>query len=181
MLNNYTGFVVWLTGLSGSGKTTIWKLLKNKLLKKYNIRSELLDGDVIRTNLSKGLSFTKEDRDINVRRVGFVCNLLSRNNIPVIASLISPYKDVRNELKNTVHRFVEVYVNASIEECEKRDVKGLYKMVRDGQILNFTGITDPYEKPENPDVICNTELETPEESVEFILNYLKNKKYIEIF
>ena len=166
------GVILWLTGLSGAGKTTIAQRLENKLREQAYL-VELLDGDVIRQNLSQGLSFTKEDRDINVRRVGYVANLLSRNGIIVIVSLISPYRAVRDELRYSTKNFVEIYVNASIEVCETRDVKGLYAKARNGQIKSFTGIDDPYEEPLNPHITCYTAKETIDESIVKIINWLE--------
>ncbi|MCC5634941.1 adenylyl-sulfate kinase [Nostoc sp. CHAB 5844] len=166
------GVILWLTGLSGAGKTTIAQQLENHL-REQGYLVELLDGDAIRQNLSQGLSFTKEDRDINVRRVGYVANLLSRNGVIVIASLISPYRAVRDQLRHSTKNFVEIYVNAPIEVCEARDVKGLYAKARNGQIKYFTGIDDPYEEPLNPQITCYTDKETIDESVVKILHWLE--------
>jgi adenylylsulfate kinase len=166
------GAILWLTGLSGAGKTTIAQRLEN-ILREQGRLVELLDGDAIRQNLSQGLSFTKEDRDTNVRRVGYVANLLSRNGVIVIVSLISPYRAVREELRYSTNNFVEIYVNAPIEVCEARDVKGLYEKARNGQIKSFTGIDDPYEEPLNPSITCYTAKETIDESVDKILNCLQ--------
>lgn len=139
----YKGFTVWLTGLSGSGKTTLANLIKLKLQERKVLKIEILDGDIIRTNLSKGLGFSKADRDINVKRVGFVCRLLTRNGIPNIAALITPYRDARNHVRGEIENFVEVHVNCPLEVCEKRDTKGLYKKARAGEIKYFTGVNDP--------------------------------------
>ncbi|OUL21463.1 adenylyl-sulfate kinase [Nostoc sp. T09] len=163
------GVILWLTGLSGAGKTTIAQRLENNL-REQGYLVELLDGDAIRQHLSVELGFTKEDRDINVRRVGYVANLLSRNGAIVIVSLISPYRQVRDELRCSTKNFVEIYVNAPIEVCEARDVKGLYAKARNGQIKLFTGIDDPYEEPLNPEITCYTAKETIDESVVKILN-----------
>ena len=165
------GSILWLTGLSGAGKTTIAQQLEHKL-RKLDRPVELLDGDVIRQNLSKELGFSREDRDTNVRRVGYVANLLSRNGVIVIVSLISPYRTVRDELRSTLHSFVEIYVNAPLEVCEARDVKGLYAKARSGQIKSFTGIDDPYEPPLTPEITCYTAEETVDESVAKILTWL---------
>jgi len=171
------GFILWLTGLSGAGKSTLAQLLESQL-RDRGFKVEVLDGDLVRQNLSQGLTFSKEDRDINVRRVGFVANLLSRNSIAVIVALISPYREVRDELKRTTTNFIEVYINAPLTVCEKRDVKGLYARARAGQIKAFTGIDDPYEVPLNPDIICYTSEETIEESIDKIMAYLEQENYI---
>lgn len=171
------GFILWLTGLSGSGKTTLAKGIEREL-KERGCLVELLDGDVVRTNLSKGLGFSREDRDTNIRRIGFVANLLSRHNVIVIAAVVSPYRAARDELRRTTNNFVEVYVNAPLEVCETRDVKGLYAMARAGEIRAFTGIDDPYEEPLNPDITCYTAKETVEESVTKVISELQHKEYI---
>ena len=173
------GVTVWMTGLPSSGKSTIGRLLERQL-RKANLKVELLDGDVIRTNLSKGLSFSREDRDINIKRVGFVCQLLTRNGVIAIATVISPYREIRDYVRRMVGNFVEVYIKTSVQECEKRDVKGLYKQARAGQISGFTGIDDPYEEPLSPEVICETERETPEESVQKVINRLQELGYLKI-
>ncbi len=172
------GFTVWLTGLSGSGKSTIANLL-NQEFSKRGLNHEVLDGDVIRTNLSKGLGFSKEDRDTNIRRIGFVCHLLTRNGVVAVTAAISPYRAIRDEVRDTIGDFVEVFVNAPLEVCEKRDTKGLYKKARAGEIQHFTGISDPYEPPLNPEIECRTDRETPEESVNNILTKLRELGYIE--
>ena len=169
------GFTIWLTGLSGSGKSTIARLLAEKLQDRH---VEILDGDEIRTNISKGLGFSKEDRDTNIRRIGYVAHILSRNGIIAISAAISPYRAIRDENRRLIKDFMEVYVNCPLEVCEKRDVKGLYKKARRGEIKQFTGISDPYEPPENPEVICYTDKETPEESVEKILKKARELGYL---
>ncbi|MBC8120517.1 MAG: adenylyl-sulfate kinase [Gemmatimonadaceae bacterium] len=161
MLNK--GVTLWFTGLSGSGKTTIARAIERRL-KASGCRVEILDGDIVRTNLSKGLTFSKEDRDINIRRVGFVANLLSRNGVIVMVAAISPYREIRDEVRSMTENFMEVYVNAPLEVCESRDVKGLYAKARAGTIKGFTGIDDPYEEPLDADVTCYTALESVEES-----------------
>lgn len=171
------GVTVWLTGLPSSGKSTIARLLERRF-RGWGARVELLDGDVIRTNLSRGLSFSKEDRDINIRRVGFVCNLLTRNGVIAIASVISPYRETREANRRLIGSFVEVYVRASLEACEKRDVKGLYKRARAGEIKGFSGIDDPYEEPLHPEVVCDTEKETQDESAERIVEKLQTLGYL---
>lgn len=171
------GFILWLTGLSGAGKSTLSQGIES-VLKERGISVEVLDGDIVRTNLSQGLSFSKEDRDTNVYRVGFVANLLSRNQVGVIVSLISPYRDVRNKLRKITTNFIEVYVNASLEVCEARDVKGLYLKARSGEIKGFTGIDDPYEEPINPDIVCYTSVETIEESIAKVIGFLTEQNYL---
>jgi adenylylsulfate kinase len=171
------GFTIWFTGLSGSGKTTISKALAEEI-KKSGRNIEVLDGDVIRTNLSKGLGFSKEDRDINIRRIGFVAHLLTRNGVAVICAAISPYQAIRDENRKLIGDFIEVYVKASVETCAKRDVKGLYQKAFAGEIKEFTGVSDPYEAPENPEVICETEKESVEQSTGKIVTYLEEKGYL---
>ncbi|MCF6192527.1 MAG: adenylyl-sulfate kinase [Candidatus Hydrothermae bacterium] len=171
------GVTIWLTGLSGAGKSTIARILE-KELRARGEKVEVLDGDIIRTNLSRGLGFSKEDRDENIRRIGFVAHLLTRNGVKVIVAAISPYRAVRQEVRERIGDFVEVYVNAPLEVCEERDVKGLYRRARAGEIKNFTGIDDPYEPPDHPEVECRTDQETPEESAQKILAYLAARGYL---
>jgi len=172
------GFTLWFTGLSGSGKTTITNLLVRDLLGRGS-QLEVLDGDVVRENLSKGLGFSKEDRDTNIRRIAFVANLLSRNGVPVITAAISPYREIRDEARQMMDgRFVEIYVKASVEVCEERDVKGLYAKARAGEIKEFTGVSDPYEEPLNPEIIVETERQTPEESARQILDFLEAEGFL---
>ena len=172
------GFTIWFTGLSGSGKSTISDVLVKKITEKGR-NVEVLDGDVVRTNLSKGLGFSKEDRDINIRRIGFVAHLLTRNGVAVICAAISPYIAIRNENRELIgDTFVEVYVKASVEECARRDVKGLYEKAFSGEIKEFTGVSDPYEPPENPEVVCDTENETVEESANKIMTKLEELGYL---
>ena len=147
----HEGFTLWFTGLSGSGKTTLARMVEREL-RARGMKVEVLDGDVIRQNLSQGLGFSKEDRDTNIRRIGFVCQLLTRNGVVAIASAISPYREVRDENRRRIGRFVEVYVEAPLEVLMERDVKGLYKKALAGEIPNFTGISDPYEPPLNPEI-----------------------------
>ncbi len=171
------GFTLWFTGLSGAGKTTLAQRMYEELKHKRGLKVELLDGDVVRTNLSKGLGFSKEDRDTNIRRIGFVCNLLTRNDVIAIAAAISPYEEVREEVRDTIGRdkFVLVYVNAPLDVLIERDVKGLYAKALRGEIKNFTGISDPYEPPTDPDVVVNTHLETVDESVNKIIAHLEQR------
>lgn len=165
------GVTLWFTGLSGAGKTTISQAVE-KELRLLNYKVESLDGDVVRQNLTKGLGFSREDRDENIRRIGFVANLLTRNQVIVLVSAISPYREIRTEVRDRIGNFIEVYVNAPLEVCEARDVKGLYKKARSGIIKNFTGIDDPYEPPINPEVECKTDSETLEQSVAKVLAQL---------
>lgn len=175
---NQKGFVLWFTGLSQSGKTTIANRVY-EILKEQDIKIERLDGDVVRESLSKDLGFSKEDRNENIRRVGFVAGLLSKNGIGVIASFISPYKKQRDELKKNVENFIEVFVNTPLEICEQRDIEGLYAKARKGEILNFTGISDPYENPQDPDIELRTAEDELEISVKKIIDYLKDNNFIE--
>ncbi|MEM8777367.1 MAG: adenylyl-sulfate kinase [Cyanobacteria bacterium P01_G01_bin.49] len=171
------GVTVWFTGLSGAGKTTITRALEAKI-REAGYPLEVLDGDVVRTNLTKGLGFSKEDRDENIRRIGFVSHLLTRNGVIVFVSAISPYRAIREEVKQKIGDFVEVFVNAPLGVCEERDVKGLYKRARAGEIKSFTGIDDPYEPPLNPEVECRTDLETLEESVNKVWQKLETMGYL---
>ncbi len=167
------GFTLWFTGLSGAGKSTLAEKIEEELLDR-GMKVELLDGDEVRTNLSKGLGFSKEDRDTNIRRIGYVANLLSRNGCVSITAAISPYASIRNEMREKCTNFVEVYCECSLDELERRDVKGLYKKARAGLIKNFTGIDDPYEAPENPEVTVDSEKQSEEESLDTILAYLES-------
>jgi adenylylsulfate kinase len=166
------GFTLWFTGLSGSGKSTLAEYL-TPTFKERGVNVEVLDGDVVRTNLSKGLGFSKEDRDTNIRRIGFVANLLARNGACAITAAISPYQAVRDECRNlSDSSFIEVYVEAPLDVVEERDTKGLYKKARAGEIKNFTGVSDPYEEPQNPEVTVHTGSEDIETSANKILDYL---------
>ncbi|MEH2234841.1 adenylyl-sulfate kinase [Nostoc sp.] len=176
MVEEQRGVTIWLTGLSGAGKTTICQFLETEL-RSQGYKIEVLDGDVVRQNLSQGLTFSKQDRDENIRRIGFVAHLLTRNNVIVLVSVISPYRAIRQEVKERIGDFIEVYVNAPLEVCEQRDVKGLYKKARAGEIKNFTGIDDLYEVPLKPDVECKTNEETIAQSANKILNKLKKLGY----
>ncbi len=173
------GFTVWFTGLSGSGKSTIAEMLYHEL-RARNMKTEILDGDVVRQNLSKGLGFSKEDRDTNIRRIGFVANLLTRNGVATICCPISPYRAIRDEVRAQIGAFVEVYVHATVEElAHNRDPKGLYKKALAGEIKGFTGVDDPYEPPENPELVLDTMVETPQESLQKVLETLRDLGYIE--
>jgi adenylylsulfate kinase len=171
------GCVIWFTGLSGSGKTTIAHLVEEKLAN-ADVPIELLDGDVVRENLSKGLGFSKEDRDTNIRRIAFVAHLLQRNGTFVLTAAISPYRAVREEARMMIKDFVEVYADAPLEVCEERDTKGLYAKARAGEIKGFTGIDDPYEPPSGPEVICKTADETVEESAQKVIDKLVELKFL---
>jgi adenylylsulfate kinase len=172
---NDKGFTLWFTGLSGAGKTTI-SLIVEQEIRDRGANIEILDGDVVRENLSKGLGFSKEDRDTNIRRIAFVADLLSRNGTPVITAAISPYREIRDEARDMMgDRFIEVYVNASVEACADRDVKGLYEKAFKGEIKEFTGVSDPYEPPLNAEVTVETENEEPEESAAKIVAYLDER------
>jgi adenylylsulfate kinase len=171
------GVVVWFTGFSGAGKSTIADALTAKL-KSEGYQLEVLDGDVIRENLTKDLGFSKEDRDTNIRRIGFVAQLLARNGVIVLVPVISPYRAIREEMRAKIDNFLEVFVNAPISVCEERDVKGLYKQARAGKIKQFTGIDDPYEPPTNPEVECRTDLEELTESVDKIFTKLQESGYL---
>jgi adenylyl-sulfate kinase len=172
------GFTVWFTGLSGSGKTTLSKMLEADLRRRGIQKIEVLDGDVIRTHLSRGLGFSKEDRDANIKRIGFVCKLLSRNGVVAIAAAISPYREARDFNRKEIGDFVEVYCKCSLKVCIERDVKGLYRKVLAGEIKNYTGVDDPYEEPLNPEVVLETDRETAEESVMKIVRKLEVLGYL---
>lgn len=173
----HRGVTVWFTGLSGSGKSTIAQALA-QYLRDHNCKLEILDGDIVRTNLTKGLGFSREDRDTNIKRIGFVAHLLTRNGVIVLVSAISPYRAVREEVREKIGDFFEVYVSAPLEVCESRDVKGLYQKARAGEIKQFTGIDDPYEPPLNPEVNCETHQETLEESVNKVIQKLEALGYL---
>jgi adenylylsulfate kinase len=171
------GFTLWFTGLSGAGKTTVSEIVESEL-KHRGLRVEVLDGDIVRTNLSKGLSFSREDRNINVLRIGFVANLLSRNGVAVIVSAISPYKEARDQVRRRIIDFVEVFVDVPLEVAAERDVKGLYKKAFAGEIDQFTGVSDPYEPPVAPDLVLKTNEETPDESAKKVLEKLEFFGYL---
>lgn len=171
------GFTLWFTGLSGAGKSTISERVAERL-RAAGHRVEMLDGDVVRTNLSQGLGFSKEDRDTNIRRIGFVCELLSRNGVVAVVAAISPYRAVREEVKRKIGSFVEVYVECPVEVLSERDVKGLYKQALAGSLTQFTGVSDPYEPPEHPDVWVRSDQETVETSVERVWEALKERKLV---
>jgi adenylyl-sulfate kinase len=173
------GFTVWFTGLSGSGKSTIAEMLYHELQAR-ELKTEILDGDVVRQNLSKGLGFSKEDRDTNILRIGFVADLLTRNGVATICCPISPYKEARDSVRAQIGRFVEVYVHATVEEiAANRDPKGLYEKALAGEITGFTGVDDPYEAPEDPELVVDTLEETPEQSLQKVMDTLQRLGYIE--
>lgn len=172
------GFTVWFTGLSGAGKTTVSKIVAETLIRRGK-KVEVLDGDIVRQNLSKGLGYSKEDRDINIRRIGFVCNLLSRNGVVAVAAAIAPYEAVRLENRNLIGDYVEVHVDCPMDVLIERDVKGLYKKAMAGEIKNFTGVSDPYEPPKNAEVVADTSTESPEESARKVINKLEEMGYLE--
>ncbi|MFN2304538.1 MAG: adenylyl-sulfate kinase [Anaerolineales bacterium] len=176
---NATGYVVWMTGLSGSGKTTIALILEEKL-KERDLKVERLDGDVVRESLTRDLGFTAEDRRKNIERVTFVAKLLSRNGVGTICSFISPYQSVRDHVRENTTNFLEVYIDAPLDVVMERDVKGLYKKALAGEIPNFTGISDPFEAPENPDIHIRTDLNSPEECVGQVLQELERLGYIPV-
>jgi adenylylsulfate kinase len=173
------GFTVWFTGLSGAGKSTVAELLYHEL-RARGMKVEILDGDKVRQNLSKGLGFSKEDRDTNILRIGFVANLLTRNGVAAICCPISPYRETRDQVRGQIGDFVEVYVHATVDEiAQHRDPKGLYKKALAGEIKNFTGVDDPYEPPENPEVALDTMVEKPADSLRRVLGTLAELGYIE--
>jgi len=173
-----TGFTIWFTGLSGSGKSTLSEVIEQHM-KTLGRNVEVLDGDIVRTHLSKGLGFSREDRDTNIKRIGFVCNLLTRNGVICISAAIAPYREARDWARKEIGNFVEVYVRCPIDVCRQRDVKGLYKLVDEGKIKNFTGVDDPYEEPLHPELIVETDKETVEESVARIFAKLTQLGYLE--
>jgi adenylylsulfate kinase len=173
------GFTVWFTGLSGAGKSTIAEMLYHEL-RAREMKTEILDGDMVRQNLSKGLGFSKEDRDTNIRRIGFVANLLTRNGVATICCPISPYRETRDEMRALIGEFVEVYVHATIDELARnRDPKGHYKKALAGEIKGFTGVDDPYEKPLSPELVLDTMVEEPLDSLQNVLKKLQEFGYIE--
>jgi adenylyl-sulfate kinase len=173
------GFTLWFTGLSGAGKSTLaWMAAEE--LRRLGYRVEILDGDEVRTHLSKGLGFSKEDRDTNIRRIGFVCKLLARNGVVAIAAAISPYREIRDEVRKQHERFFEAYVECPLDTLVERDVKGLYKKALAGELKGFTGVSDPYEPPINHELTVNTSSETPQESLARLLGSLEALGYISL-
>ncbi|MDP9330562.1 MAG: adenylyl-sulfate kinase [Actinomycetota bacterium] len=177
-MSEHQGFTVWFTGLSGAGKSTIAEMLYHELQAR-GLKTEILDGDEVRKNLSKGLGFSKEDRDTNILRIGYVANLLTRNGVATICCPISPYKETRDAVRAEIGKFVEVFVYATVDEiAAHRDPKGLYKKALAGEITGFTGVDDPYEAPENPELRLDTLVESPEESLQNVLTKLAELGYI---
>ncbi len=173
------GFTLWFTGLSGSGKTTIAKLVEQEL-RDRSLKVERLDGDIVRQSLTRDLGFSKEDRNKNIERVTFVAKLLTRNGVAVLCSFISPYRERRAKSCQEIGEFIEVYVECPVEVCAQRDVKGMYAKAFAGEIKNFTGVSDPYEEPEGPEIVCHTAQETSEESAAKIIAYLEMHEYIPV-
>jgi adenylylsulfate kinase len=173
------GFTVWFTGLSGAGKSTIAEMLYHEFQARQ-MKTEILDGDVVRQNLSRGLGFSKEDRDTNILRIGFVAELLTRNGVATICSPISPYRETRDQVRAMIGEFVEVYVHATLDELsQNRDPKGLYKKALAGEIKGFTGVDDPYEVPERPELVLDTMVESPQGSLQRTLTKLQELGYLE--
>ncbi|HUH06572.1 MAG TPA: adenylyl-sulfate kinase [Egibacteraceae bacterium] len=171
------GYVLWFTGLSGAGKSTIAGMVEREL-RARQAPVEVLDGDVVRTHLSKGLTFSREDRDTNVLRIGWVAGMLSRHGVGVITAAISPYAETRREAREMAHNFVEIFVDAPLEECIRRDVKGLYAQAMAEEIPNFTGVSDPYEPPVNPELHLRTAHESPEESAAKVIGYVERQGWL---
>ncbi len=178
-MDNQKGFTLWFTGLSGSGKTAIAKRVAEQL-RDRGLKVERLDGDIVRQSLTRDLGFSKEDRDKNIERVTFVAKLLTRNGVAVLCSFISPYRERRAKSRQEIGEFIEVYVECPVAVCAERDVKGLYAQAFAGEIENFTGVSDPYEEPENPEIICHTAQETPEESTAKVIAYLEEQGYVTV-
>ena len=173
------GVTLWFTGLPCSGKTTVSQLVFEQL-RRAGARVELLDGDIVRQKLTKGLGFSKEDRDENIRRIGFVCHLLTRNGVIAMAAAISPYREVRDELRSLIESFVEVHVDCPLEVCKKRDVKGMYKRALAGELAHFTGVSDPYEEPPDPEITVHTHQQSPQECAASIIGYLEEHSLIPV-
>jgi len=183
-VNDKKGFCLWFTGLSGAGKSTVSDAVHHTMQKRGIANVELLDGDEVRTHLTKGLGFSREDRDTNVLRIGWVCQLLVKHGVPVMTAAISPYKDTRNKVRTMVEQaggkgsFIEVFVNASVEECARRDVKGLYAKAMAGEIPQFTGVSDPYEAPDLPEIELRTAKESEKESAVRVIRYLEEHDFV---
>ena len=176
-MSHQKGFTLWFTGLSGSGKTTIAKLVEAEL-RDRQLKVERLDGDIVRQSLTRDLGFSKEDRDKNIERVTFVAKLLTRNDVGVLCAFISPYRERRAKSRQEIGEFIEVFVECPVETCAERDVKGLYAKAFAGEIERFTGVSDPYEEPDNPEIVCRTAEQTPAENAATIVAYLEDHNYI---
>ena len=174
------GFTVWFTGLPCSGKSTLAHML-NEYLEAMNYPAVILDGDEVRQRLTKGLGFSKQDRDENIRRIAYVAKLLTSVGGVAITAAISPYESLRNEARNEIQHFIEVYVQCPVDTCITRDVKGHYQKALKGEISNFTGISDPYDPPSNPEIVVHTDLETPTESLSKVIKYLAYNQYLSKF
>jgi adenylyl-sulfate kinase len=172
------GLTIWFTGLSGAGKSTLAEAVAQRLRAQGEL-VEIMDGDAVRTHLSKGLGFSREDRDTNIKRIAYVCSLLTRNGVICISAAIAPYREARTWAREEIGDFIEVYVKCPLEVCRERDVKGLYKLVDEGKIQHFTGIDDPYEEPENPDLVIETSKQSLEESVETLLAKVRSLGYLQ--
>ena len=172
-----SGYTLWFTGLSGAGKTTLSAAVADVIRERGQL-VEVLDGDVVRTNLSKGLGFSREDRDTNIRRIGFVAKLLTRNDVVAVVAAISPYRATRDAVREDIGRFVEVHVRCSLEELIRRDVKGLYQRALRGEVAQFTGVSDPYEPPLHPEVVIDTDQESVAASVSKIVAALEQLGYL---
>ncbi len=177
-MRNIQGVTVWFTGIPCCGKTTIAKQVA-QILRDKDYKVEHLDGDIVRKDLTSDLGFSKEDREKNLKRVTFVAKLLTRNNVIVLATFVSPYKNRREKSREEIGNFIEVFVKCPVELCIKRDVKGMYKLAKEGKIKNFTGVDDPYEEPDNPDLILYSDKETVDESVSKVIEKLKEQKYVD--
>lgn len=176
-MRQHRGVTLWFTGLSGAGKTVMAKRVEEEL-RERGLKVERLDGDIVRQSLTRDLGFSKEDRDKNIERVTFVAKLLTRNGVAVLCSFISPYRARRAKSRREIGEFIEVYVECSVKTCAERDVKGLYAKAFAGEIANFTGVSDPYEPPEDPEIVCHTAVETVEESVAKVIDYLEEGGYL---
>ncbi|MEA2005741.1 MAG: adenylyl-sulfate kinase [Acidobacteriota bacterium] len=174
---NQKGFTLWFTGLPCSGKSAVADRVAD-LLKEQGLKVERLDGDIVRKDLTRDLGFSKEDRDENIRRITFVAKLLTRNGVAVLTSFISPYREVRARARKEIGNFIEVYVKCPVEVCIERDMKGMYKKALNGEIKEFTGVSDPYEEPINPEILLETDKETIEESVQKVIKRLNDLGYL---
>jgi adenylyl-sulfate kinase len=173
----HEGFALWLTGMSGAGKSTLAEQLVARL-RDHGAKVELLDGDIVRTNLSQGLGYSREDRDTNIRRIGFVAEMLTRHGVIVVVAAISPYRDAREDVKRKIPRFIEVHVDCPIDVLTARDTKGLYKRALAGDLANFTGVSDPYEPPLNPSVVIHSDRESVDEALAKIWRELEDRRFI---